>query len=110
MPRRSRSGGRSWSSAAAGRWQEAGVPAVTGFLSWLRNGRAVERALTAPGEVPSAETLHARLAALISFYQWQEAIHSVPVAGRPLRGRSSRMPARRLLAHLDARQTIADPL
>src|SRR6266702_2062464 len=63
-----------------GRWTEAGVPAVSGFLSWLRNGRTVEHALAAPSGVPSAETLHARLAALISFYQWQEAVHSVPVA------------------------------
>ena len=77
---------------------------VAGFLSWLRNGRTVEHALAAPAEVPSAETLHARLAALISFYQWQEAVHSVPVAGRLLRGRSSRMPARGLLSHLDARR------
>src|SRR6266849_4997679 len=87
-----------------GQWTEAGVPAVAGFLSWLRNGRTAEHALAAPGEVPSAETLHARLAALISFYQWQEAVHSVPVAGRLLRGRSSRMPARGLLSHLDARR------
>jgi hypothetical protein len=48
----------------AGRWAEAGVPAVAGFLSWLRIGRTVEHALTAPSGVPSAETLHARLAAL----------------------------------------------
>ena len=88
----------------AGRWQDAGVPAVAGFLSWLRNGRTAEHALAAPGEVPSAETLHARLAALISFYQWQEAVHSVPVAGRLLRGRAARMPSRGLLAHLDARR------
>ena len=88
----------------AGRWQDAGVPAVAGFLSWLRNGRTAEHALAAPGEVPSAETLHARLAALISFYQWQEAVHSVPVAGRLLRGRAVRMPSRGLLAHLDARR------
>ena len=59
----------------AGQWAEAGVPAVSGFLSWLRNGRTAEHALAAPAEVPSAETLHARLAALISFYQWQEAVH-----------------------------------
>ena len=88
----------------AGRWQDAGVPAVAGFLSWLRNGRTAEHALAAPGGVPSAETLHARLAALISFYQWQEAVHSVPVAGRLLRGRAARMPSRGLLAHLDARR------
>jgi hypothetical protein len=88
----------------AGRWAEAGVPAVAGFLLWLRIGRTVEHALTAPSGVPSAETLHARLAALISFYQWQEAVHSVPVAGRLLRGRAARMPSRGLLAHLDGRR------
>jgi len=88
----------------AGQWTEAGVPAVSGFLSWLRNGRTVEHALAAPAEVPSAETLHARLAAVISFYQWQEAVHSVPVAGRLLRGRAARMPSRGLLARLDARR------
>jgi integrase len=87
-----------------GRWAEAGVPAVAGFLSWLRNGRTVEHALTALADAPSAETLHARLAALISFYQWQEAVHSVPVAGRLLRGRPSRMLSRGLLAHLDGRR------
>ena len=32
----------------AGQWAEAGVPAVAGFLSWLRIGRTVEHALTAP--------------------------------------------------------------
>ena len=87
----------------AGQWTDAGVPAVAGFLSWLRNGRTAEHALAVPGEVPSAETLHARLAALISFYQWQEAVHEVPVAGRLLRGQLRRMPSRGLLAHLDAR-------
>ena len=61
----------------AARWQEIGVPAVTGFLSWLRNGRTVEHALAGPAEAPSAETLEARLAALISFYRWQEAVYSV---------------------------------
>ena len=54
------------------RWREVGVPAVTGFLSWLRNGRTVEHALVAPQDAPSPETLEARLAALISFYRWQE--------------------------------------
>jgi integrase len=87
----------------AARWQEAGVPAVTAFLSWLRNGRTAEHALVRPGPVPSAETLEMRLAALISFYRWQEAVHSVPVAGRLMRGTPRRRPARGLLAHLDAR-------
>ena len=88
----------------AGQWQEAGVPAVAGFLSWLGIGRSVEHSLAAADGVPSAETLHARLAALISFCQWQEAVHPVPVAGRLLRGRAARMPSRGLLARLDARR------
>jgi integrase len=87
----------------AGRWQEAGVPAVTGFLSWLRNGRTAGHVLAGPQTVPSPETLEARLAALVSFYRWQAAVHSVPVAGRLLRGTPRRAPARGLLAHLDAR-------
>jgi len=87
-----------------GQWAEAGVPAVAGFLSWLRNGRTVEHSLAVPDDAPSAETLHARLAALISFYQWQGAVHDVPVAARLMRGQPSRAPSRGLLAHLDARR------
>lgn len=87
----------------AARWQEAGVPAATAFLSWLRNGRLAAHVLAAAGQQPSAETMEARLAALISFYRWQEAVHSVPVAGRLMRGTPHRRPARGLLAHLDAR-------
>ena len=74
------------------RWREVGVAAVTGFLSWLRNGRTVEHTLIAPTTAPSAETLEARLAALISFYRWQEAVFGVPVAGRLLRGTPRRRP------------------
>jgi integrase len=85
------------------RWREVGVPAVTAFLSWLRNGRTVEHALVPPESVPSPETLEARLAAVISFYRWQEAVFGVPVASRLLRGMPRRRPARGLLAHLDAR-------
>jgi integrase len=103
--RRWRSGGRSWNSAARPcSGPRPGSRPWPGFLVWLRNGRTVEHALAAPAGVPSAETLHARLAALISFYQWQEAVHPVPVAGRLLRGRAARMPSRGLLAHLDARR------
>jgi site-specific recombinase XerD len=87
---------------AAG-WREVGVPAVTGFLSWLRNGRTVEHVITQPETAPSAETLEARLAALTSFYRWQEAVNDVPVAGKLLRGAPVRAPARGLLAHLDRR-------
>ena len=91
----------------SGQWAEAGVPAVTGFLSWLRNGRTVERSLAVPDGAPSADTLNARLAALISFYQWQAAVHDVPVASRLMRGRPSRVPSRGLLAHLDGRRGLA---
>jgi integrase len=84
-------------------WRDVGVPAVTAFLSWLRNGRTVEQALVEPEDAPSAETLEARLAAVISFYRWQEAVFGVPVAGRLLRGAPRRASARGLLAHLDAR-------
>jgi integrase len=89
--------------AEAERWREVGIPAVSGFLSWLRNGRTVEHALVAPQDGPSPETLETRLAALISFYRWQEAVFDVPVAARLLRGAPRRSPARGLLAHLDSR-------
>lgn len=87
----------------ADRWREVGVPAVSGFLSWLRSGRTVEHAIGVAERPPSAQTLEARLAALISFYRWQEAVFDVPVARRLLRGVPRRHPARGLLAHLDAR-------
>ena len=70
----------------ANRWRDVGVPAVSGFLSWLRNGRTVEHSITPAEYVPSAPTLEARLAAVISFYRWQEAVFDVPVARRLLRG------------------------
>jgi integrase len=89
------------------KWCDLGVPAIAGFLSWLRNGRTIEHALVEPEQAPAAETLEARLAALISFYRWQEAVFSVPVAGRLMRGTPSRAPARGLLAHLDARAAPA---
>ncbi|MBL3671316.1 tyrosine-type recombinase/integrase [Streptomyces sp. M2CJ-2] len=90
-----------------GRWGDLGVPAVAGFLSWLRNGRTVEHTLVEPEQTPEAGTLEARLAALISFYRWQEAVFSVPVAARLMRGTPRRAPARGLLAHLDARTAPA---
>jgi integrase len=86
----------------AGRWREVGVPAVTAFLSWLRNGRTVERVLVAAAEPPRGTTLESRLAALISFYRWQDAVHDVPAAKRLLRGAPRRAPARAMLSHLDA--------
>ena len=84
-------------------WRDVGVPAVAGFLAWLRNGRTVEHALIARQDAPSPETLEARLAALLSFYQWQQGVFGVPVAGRLMRGAPRGARARGLLAHLDAR-------
>ena len=84
-------------------WRDVGVPAVAGFLAWLRNGRTVEHSLIARRDAPSPETLEARLAALLSFYQWQQAVFGVPVAGRLMRGAPRGTRARGLLAHLDAR-------
>lgn len=91
-------------------WREVGVPAVAGFLSWLRNARTVEHALATPADAPASPTLEARLAALISFYRWQEAVFGVPVAGRLTRGVPRRMPMRGLLAHLDDRSGPASSL
>jgi integrase len=88
----------------ADRWRDVGVPAISAFLSWLRNSRRVEHVIGADTDAPSESTLEARLTALISFYRWQEAVHEVPVAGRLLRGAPRRHPARGLLAHLDARR------
>jgi site-specific recombinase XerD len=86
-------------------WDAIGVPAVSGFLSWLRNGRTVEHSITHDTEAaPSPETLEARLAALISFYRWHGSVNAVPVADKLLRGRPRQAPARGLLSHLDARR------
>lgn len=84
-------------------WRDVGVPAVSGFLAWLRNGRTVEHALIARLGAPSPQTLEARLAALLSFYHWQEGVFGVPVAGRLMRGAPRGTRGRGLLAHLDAR-------
>ena len=84
-------------------WRDVGVPAVSGFLAWLRNGRSLQRSLVPPQGAPSPDTLEARLAALLSFYHWQQGVFGVPVAGRLMRGAPRGTQARGLLAHLDAR-------
>ena len=47
-------------------------------------------------ESPAPETLAARLAAVVSFYRWQEAVFGVPVASRLLRGAPRRTQGRGL--------------
>lgn len=90
-----------------GGWRDVGVPAFTAFLSWLRNGRTVEHRVGELDAGLTTATLEARLAALISFYRWHQAVSGVAVAGRLLRGTPQRRPARGLLAHLDARSAPA---
>lgn len=90
-----------------GAWCDVGVPVVTAFLSWQRNGRTVEHRLAESDQAPTTATLEVRLAALISFYRWHQAVSGVVVAGRLLRGAPRRRPARGLLAHLDARSAPA---
>lgn len=84
-------------------WADVGVPTVTGFLSWLRNGRTVERAVHSTDVAVSSETLQVRLAAVISFYRWHGAVNDVPAAAKLLRGTTRRGPTRGLLSHLDSR-------
>lgn len=88
-------------------WCDVGVPAFTAFLSWQRHGRTVEHRLAESDQAPTGSTLEVRLAALISFYRWHQAVSGVPVAGRLLRGTPRHRPARGLLAHLDARSAPA---
>ena len=85
----------------AAKWRDLGVPAVAAYLSWLRNDRSAERIPVVEGEPPQDATLASRLAALMSFYRWQDAVHEVPVAKRLLRGAPRRIPFRGLLTHLD---------
>jgi hypothetical protein len=59
----------------------------------LPPARAVEHTLVSADDGPQAATLESRLAALISFYRWQAAVHDVPVAGWLLRGAPRRVPA-----------------
>lgn len=84
-------------------WSEVGPTTFGAFLAWQRTGRRADAAIH-DGRALSPATLESRLAALLSFYQWQEAIHDVPVASKLLRGlpRVGRN-GRGLLAHLDIR-------
>ncbi|MDN5916931.1 MAG: tyrosine-type recombinase/integrase [Pseudonocardia sp.] len=85
------------------RWDEVGVTTMTGFLSWLRNGRTVEHTVSAPGGEPAAQTMEARLGAVMSFYSWHGDVFGVPAAARLQRSTPRRSRSRGLLAYLDAR-------
>ena len=89
-------------------WAEVDVPALAGFVAWLRQG-------TPPGVVlldPSAaapprlaeSTLAARLAAVVSFYRYHHDAHGVaPALARAWSGPPRRSRYRAFLAHLDGR-------
>jgi len=84
-------------------WGEVGPASFGAFLAWQRTGRQADAGIHVERGLSPA-TLQSRLAALLSFYQWQEAVHGVPVASKLLKGhpRTGRT-GRGLLAHLDAR-------
>ncbi|MFE7203106.1 hypothetical protein ACFU8R_22830 [Pseudonocardia alni] len=84
-------------------WDEIGVTVMTGFLSWLRNGRTVEHTVSAQEREPAAQTLEARLGAVMSFYLWHGEVFGVSAAARLQRSTPRRFRSRGLLAHLDAR-------
>jgi hypothetical protein len=83
---------------------EADVPALAGFVTWLREGTAPGVVLLDPaaaGPPRLAEsTLATRLAAVVSFYRYHHDAHGVARAwsGPPRRSRY-----RAFLAHLDGR-------
>lgn len=93
-------------------WDRLGVPAMAAFVRWLHDGRhretvpAVPMVASGAGGGLSVSTLEARLAAVTSFYRWQEAVHQVTVTHRLLKGVSRRAPARGLLAHLASRRPV----
>ena len=89
-------------------WGEVDVPALAGFVAWLRQGippgvALLDPAAAAPPRLAES-TLAARLAAVVSFYRYHHDAHGVAAAlarawsGPPRRGRY-----RAFLAHLDGR-------
>jgi hypothetical protein len=84
----------------SGSWDLVGVPAVAGFLGWLREGR-VDARFGCVVSACSEATVETRLGAVVSFYRWHGAVHDVGVAARLLRGAPLRASGRGLLSHLD---------
>jgi hypothetical protein len=84
------------------------VPALAGFVTWLREGTPPDVVLLDPAAAApprlAESTLATRLAAVVSFYRYHHDAHGVAPAlprawsGPPRRGRY-----RAFLAHLDGR-------
>ena len=89
-------------------WAEADVPALAGFVTWLRQGTPPGVALLDPvAAAPprlAESTLATRLAAVVSFYRYHHDAHGVaPALARAWSGPPRRSRYRAFLAHLDGR-------
>ena len=89
-------------------WTGADVPALAGFVTWLREGTPPGVALLDPaaaaGSRPAEATLATRLAAVVSFYRYHRDMHGVaPALARAWSGPPRRGRYRAFLAHLDGR-------
>jgi integrase/recombinase XerD len=89
-------------------WAGADVPALAGFVTWLRQGIPpgvvlLDPAAAAPPRLAES-TLATRLAAVVSFYRYHHDAHGVaPALARPWSGPPRRSRYRAFLAHLDGR-------
>ena len=89
-------------------WAEADVPALAGFVTWLRQGTPPGVVLLDPaagaGPRLAESTLATRLAAVVSFYRYHHDAHGVaPALARAWSGPPRRSRYRAFLAHLDGR-------
>jgi integrase/recombinase XerD len=89
-------------------WAGADVPALAGFVTWLRQGTPpgvvlLDPAAAAPPRLAES-TLATRLAAVVSFYRYHHDAHGVaPALARAWSGPPRRSRYRAFLAHLDGR-------
>ena len=93
-------------------WAEADVPALAGFITWLRQGTPPGVVLLDPaaavGPRLAESTLATRLAAVVSFYRYHHDAHGVaPALARAWSGPPRRSRYRAFLAHLDGRSRIS---
>lgn len=88
-------------------WEDPGVGVLRGFVTWLRSGLAgavtpIGRDAAAAGRGPAEATVQARLAAVVSFYRFQQDVHGRGAALARASMRSVRRGRYRpMLAHLD---------
>ena len=84
------------------------MPALAGFVTWLRQGTPPGVALLDPAAAApprlAESTLATRLAAVVSFYRYHHDAHGVaPALARAWSGPPRRSRYRAFLAHLDGR-------